>query len=186
MQKQPLYHTGALNRFLTDIERRAFSMAHFSAHNTEDALDIVQDAMLDFVRRYAVRPEVEWKPLFYKVLNSRIRDWQRRSAVRSRFRAWFGFFGENTDEPSDPIDSIADTATRDPATQLLLNDIADTLKTGLCSLPLRQRQAFLLRVWEGLDVAGTALAMGCSEGSVKTHYSRAVRALRGMLEEHRP
>jgi RNA polymerase sigma-70 factor (ECF subfamily) len=186
MQKQPLDSTGALNRFLTDIERRAFSMANFSAHNTEDALDIVQDAMFDFVRHYAARPEVEWKPLFFKVLNSRIRDWQRRNAIRSRFRAWFGFFGEDTDEPIDPIDSIADTSTPDPAAQLVWNNVADALKTGLRSLPLRQRQAFLLRVWEGLDVAGTAQAMGCSEGSVKTHYSRAVHALQVLLEEYRP
>ena len=186
MKKQPLDSDGALNRFLSDIERRAFSMAQFSANNTEDALDIVQDAMFNFVRRYAEQPEEEWKPLFYKVLNSRIRDWQRRSAVRSRFRAWFGFAGEKNDETNNPFDLIADSATPDPAAQLLWNDAADTLKTALRSLPLRQRQAFLLRVWEGLDVARTALAMGCSEGSVKTHFSRAVHSLRGLMEEYRP
>jgi RNA polymerase sigma-70 factor (ECF subfamily) len=181
-----LNSTEALNQFLGRMERHSFIMSQIATRNREDSLDIVQDAMLGFVRHYASRPEDEWKPLYYRVLNSRIRDWQRRNIVRSRFRAWLGFFGDETEEAEDPLERIADSSSPDPAQRLILDDSAEAVRVALRTLPLRQRQAFLLRAWEGMDVKETALAMGCSEGSVKTHYSRAVHALRGLLEEYRP
>ena len=159
-------------------------MARFATSSADEALDLVQDAMLDFVKRYAGRPEAEWHVLFHRVLQSRITDWYRRTAVRNRFRQWFG--AGDDDGGEDPFSTIADPASPDPAAVLSRRDMAGALDRAVRRLPLRQRQAFLLRAWEGLDVAETAKAMGCSEGSVKTHYSRAVHTLRDLLEEYRP
>jgi RNA polymerase sigma-70 factor (ECF subfamily) len=168
------------------VEVRAFRITEFSVSDPDEALDLVQDAMLGFVRSYSTRPESEWGPLFYRILQNRITDWYRRTAVRNRFRAWFGPSGDDSDEKEDPIQTIADPSSPDPARALINSDAADALKKAIRSLPLRQRQAFLFRAWEGMDVAQTAVAMGCSEGSVKTHYSRAVHTLRNLMEEYRP
>jgi RNA polymerase sigma-70 factor, ECF subfamily len=176
----------ALNRFLASVEVRAFRMTEFSVGDPDEALDLVQDAMLGFVSRYSSRPESEWAAVFYRILQNRITDWYRRTAVRNRFRAWFGNRDDDQDNDEDPIQTIADTSSPDPDKSLCNSVAADALKSAVGKLPLRQRQAFLLRAWEGMDVAKTAYAMGCSEGSVKTHYSRAVHTLRGLLEEFRP
>lgn len=181
-----LKRTEALNRFLAGVERHSFVMSQIATRNREDSLDIVQDTMMGFIRHYSSRPEEEWKPLYYKVLNSRIRDWQRRNIVRSRFRAWLGFGDDDPNDAEDPLERIADSSSPNPAERVILNDSTEAVKGAVRKLPLRQRQAFLLRAWEGMDVRETALAMGCSEGSVKTHYSRAVHTLRGLLEEYRP
>ncbi|HET6421890.1 MAG TPA: RNA polymerase sigma factor [Geobacteraceae bacterium] len=175
----------ALNHFLGGVERHSFAIAQISTGNREDSLDIVHDAMLGFVRKYSLRPAEEWKPLFYRVLYSRIRDWQRRSMVRNRFRAWFGIGGEDGEDAGDPLDNVADISSPDPAREVMRKDAGEAIRNSLRELPVRQRQAFLLRAWEGMDVKDTACAMGCSEGSVKTHYSRAVHTLRDLLEEHR-
>jgi len=176
----------ALNRFLAGVEVRAYRMAEFSIGDADEALDLVQDAMLGFVSRYADKPECEWNAIFYRILQNRITDWYRRTAVRNKFRAWFGNSDDDGDGKEDPIQTIADTKSPDPARSLYHADAAAAMKTAIGSLPLRQRQAFMLRAWEGMDVAQTAFAMGCSEGSVKTHYSRAVHTLRGLLEEFKP
>jgi RNA polymerase sigma-70 factor (ECF subfamily) len=173
-----------LNSFLADLERRAFKTALLATSNSDDALDVVQDAMLVFVKRYASRPAGEWGVLFHRTLHSRIIDWHRRTTVRNRFRGWLRGGDQEPDE-EDPIATVADKATPDPVEQMMRRDLGDAIENALCTLPLRQRQAFLLRAWEGLDVADTAFAMGCSEGSVKTHYSRAVHTLRNLLEEFR-
>lgn len=180
-----LDRTEALNQFLGDVERHSFAIAQISTGNREDSLDIVHDAMLGFVGKYSSRPAEEWKPLYYRVLYSRIRDWQRRSIVRNRFRVWFGIGGDNGEEACDPLDNIADISSPDPAREVIRKDAGKAIKNSLRALPLRQREAFLLRAWEGMDVKETACAMGCSEGSVKTHYSRAVHTLRDLLEEYR-
>lgn len=114
------------------------------------------------------------------LLQSRIRDWYRRSRVRNRWRVWLG--GEEDEE--DPLHNLADAESPGPAELLAGQRAMGALEQALQKLPLRQQQAFLLRTWEGLDVAETAHAMGCSEGSVKTHYSRAVHTLRILLEGH--
>lgn len=159
-------------------------MAQIATGNADEALDLVQDAMLKLVQRYATRNEAEWGPLFYRILQRRILDWHRRARVRNRWRQWFGRSDEG--EAEDPVEAIPDTRTPDIAEQVARKLAGDALASALRDLPLRQQQAFLLRVWEGLDVAETARAMGCSEGSVKTHYSRAVRALRDRLGDHWP
>lgn len=161
-------------------------MARLATSDDDDALDLVQEAMLGFVRRYAGKSEGEWSPLFHRTLQSRIVDWHRRTGVRNRFRIWFGRGGDGEDDGLDPLENLADEATPDPAALLANRAMGVAIDQAVRRLPLRQRQAFLLRAWEGLDVAQTAFAMGCSEGSVKTHCSRAVHTLRGLLKEYRP
>jgi len=146
----------------------------------DDALDAVQDAMLQLARAYADRPAAEWKPLFYRILENRIRDMQRRRTVRGRVIAWLPFRGEDDEDEPDPI-SQAPSPEPQPVRRLELDEAVGALQKALEELPRRQQQAFMLRTLEGLDVAGTAAAMGCSEGSVKTHYFRAVQALRAQL-----
>ena len=157
-------------------------MARLATGNADDAHDIVQDAMLTLVSRYASRGEQEWGPLFHTILQSRIIDWHRRSKVRNRLRVWFGKRDE--DDEDDPLQNIVDGRSPDPPAQLKDKQAMAALEAAIHKLPPRQQQAFMLRVWEGLDVAQTARAMKCSEGSVKTHYSRAVHALREQLEDH--
>jgi len=167
-----------LNRFLASVEKKAFYMARASVRNEDDALDLVQDAMFTLARKYADKSPEEWRPLFYRILQNRITDWHRKASVRGRF---FGLF--QTDE-DDPLDRVPGPQSSEPAERARLDDATDRLITLVAELPRRQQQAFLLRSLEGLSVAETAEAMGCSAGSVKTHYSRAVHSLRPHLEEH--
>ena len=170
----------ALNQFLASVELKAFKIAQASLRHEDDALDAVQDAMLQLARAYADRTAEEWKPLFYRILENRIRDMQRRRTVRGRVMAWLPF---RRDDDEDEVDPIAQAPSGDPApsARLEMDEAMQALERALHQLPERQRQAFLLRNLEGLDVAQTAAAMGCSEGSVKTHYFRAVQALRTRL-----
>ncbi|MEK7697827.1 MAG: RNA polymerase sigma factor [Pseudomonadota bacterium] len=176
-RRQTLDVKQALDRFLAGVERRAFITARLATRDGEEALDIVQDAMLAMIRNYTGRPETEWGPLFHSVLQSRIQDW------RPRTRVWLTP-DEDTDE--DPLANLPDRGRTDPALQTSDRRTLAALESALTRLPARQQQAFLLRAWEGLDVAQTARAMDCSEGSVKTHYSRAVQALREALGDHWP
>jgi RNA polymerase sigma-70 factor (ECF subfamily) len=169
-----------LNRFLTEVERRAFQMAKFATGHYDDALDLVQEAMLRFVRHYSGRPRNEWNVLFYRILRSRITDWYRRAFVRRKILAWLG--RPENENPEDPLESLPDTGNPNPSEHLLEQEERGYLEKAIRGLPLRQQQAFLLRAWEGMDVKQTAFVMKCSEGSVKTHYSRAVHTLRGLLE----
>ncbi|HEX6997522.1 MAG TPA: RNA polymerase sigma factor [Gammaproteobacteria bacterium] len=171
----------ALDGFLRAVEARAFRIAVLGIRDRDEALDVVQDAMIRLVRGYAHVPSAEWPPLFYRILTNRIRDWQRRRAVRRRVLA---FFGANDDgEEHDPLQSAPGPAADDPAEHAVRNEALAALEDALARLPERQREAFVLRNLEGLDVAGTAAAMQCSEGSVKTHYFRAVQRLRELLGE---
>jgi len=170
-----------LDRFLTGVEKRAFRIARIAVRHDEDALDIVQDAMLQLARRYAQRPSEEWRPLFYRILQNRIRDCQRRRKVRAGVMSWLPW-RVHEPEADDPIDSVPDAAPL-PSQQAITAEALQALEAALGQLPARQQQAFMLRNFEELDVAGTALAMGCSAGSVKTHYSRAVHTLRERLGE---
>ena len=171
-----------LNRFFADVEKRALRIAEISVRDRDEALDLVQDAMIKLARNYATKPADEWTPLFYRILQNRIRDWQRRQAVRNRVMVWFG--RGNDDNDYDPVAAAPDPAGRAPDEELASHEAMQGLEEALGELPARQREAFMLRTVEGLDVAGTAAAMGCSQGSVKTHYSRAVHSLRDTLGEH--
>jgi len=171
----------ALNDFLASVELRAFKIAQIALRHEDDALDAVQDAMLQLARAYGARPADEWKPLFYRILENRIRDVQRRRMVRNRVIAWLPFRrGEEDDELPDPIEQAASREPT-PVFRLELDEAMKALEAAVQALPARQQQVFLLRALEGLDVAQTAVAMGCSEGSVKTHYFRALNTLRAQL-----
>jgi len=172
----------ALNQFLAGVELKAFKIAQAALRHEDDALDAVQDAMLQLVRAYAHRPAEEWKPLFYRILENRIRDLQRRRTVRGRVIAWLPLRGDDEDGEPDPI-AQAPSPEPQPPRRLELDQAVTALEKALGELPRRQQQAFLLRTLEGLDVAETAAAMGCSQGSVKTHYFRALQALRAQLGE---
>ncbi len=170
----------ALDEFLASVERRALRMAEFSTRDRQEALDIVQDVMLRFVDKYATRPADQWPPLFHRILQNRIVDSQRRATVRRRWTSWLP--GSDTDD--DPWQQVPDRDSGDPYHELAGERAASLLETAVQELPERQRQALMLRVWEGLNVAETAKAMRCSEGSVKTHLSRAMQRLREQLGDH--
>jgi RNA polymerase sigma-70 factor (ECF subfamily) len=174
----------ALNGFLMEIERKAYRMAQIALRHEEDALDAVQDAMIQLARRYADRPPQEWRPLFYRILENRIRDTQRRRTVRGRVMAWLPWNADDEGDAPDPMAQAPDP-TPGPAAMAEGDEIMIALQDAVQKLPARQREAFLLRNMEGMDVAETAAAMGCSDGSVKTHYSRAVQSLREQLGELR-
>jgi len=172
-----------LDAFLAQVERRAFRLAELNLGHREDALDAVQDAMLRLVKHYRDKPPQEWTPLFWGILRRRIVDLQRRRKVRSIVVGWLGG-GRDDDGDELPAWEPADDAPGPPERLHDAQSYAD-LAAAVRKLPRRQREAFMLRVLEGLDVAETAQAMGCSEGSVKTHLSRAMQHLREHLEEWR-
>lgn len=157
-------------------------MAVIATGQRDEAFDLVQEAMLKLVKNYRQRSAAEWGPLFHTILQSTIKDWYRRQQVRQHLHNWLPFKGDADDEQVAPWQMVEDTAAEKPEEKHQQVQTAAKLDQALHELPLRQQQAFLLRQWEGLDVAATAQAMGCSEGSVKTHYSRAVQSLRNKLE----
>lgn len=171
-----------MQAFLAGIEGRAFRIAQFATGNRDDALELVQEAMIKLAQNYAGRSEDEWSPLFYSILQTRIRDWHRRQAVRNRFRTWFV---RHEDEEEDALEQYPAAESSNPAIRLENEQFMSRLDQELSALPYRQQQVFLLRVWEGLDIAQTAAAMNCSESSVKTHHARALQKLREQLEELR-
>ncbi len=172
-----------LNQFLAEVERRALRIAEIAVRDRDEAMDLVQDAMIKLVRNYAERDTDEWAPLFYRILQNGIRDWHRRQLVRNRVMVWFRR-PQTNDSDYDVIAAAPDPAGRSPDEELQNAEAMKSLEVAVYELPARQREAFMLRTFEGLDVAGTAVAMGCSQGSVKTHYSRAVHSLRDKLQEH--
>ncbi|MGH1538203.1 MAG: RNA polymerase sigma factor [Gammaproteobacteria bacterium] len=175
-------HSQQLEEFLMDTERRAFRMAQLSTRNRDDALDIVQDAMMKLTSKYANKPADQWAPLFYRILNNRIMDFHRKNTTQSRWRVWFS----NVDDEDYNYDPVQHAPSDDlsPSAMADLEDSVERVNYFIQQLSPRQRQAFLLRAWEGMDVAETAQIMKCSQGSVKTHYSRAVHFLRKQLQEN--
>jgi RNA polymerase sigma-70 factor (ECF subfamily) len=170
-----------LSDFLKSVEKRAFKRTAYTVRDDDAALDIVQDAMIRLAEKYADRPAAELPLVFQRILSNATMDWFRRQKVRNavvqNLSEFEGASEENDFDLLELLDvdgnlgseSAADSVSR---AQILLN-----IDTEVAQLPARQREAFLLRYWEELDVAETAIVMGCSEGSVKTHCSRAVRAL---------
>lgn len=175
----------ALSKFLADVERRAFKHANFATRDRDAALDIVQDAMLRLVDKYSDRPETEWPMLFHRILQNLIRDHFRKNKVRSLWTSLFSAFGPVENDENDPLDYLPPDPNQEgigePFAQLQRSQVLNLIEDEVSKLPARQREAFLLRYWEDMDTAETALVMGCSEGSVKTHCSRAAHALRSAL-----
>lgn len=170
-----------LEQFLKDVEKRAYRMAYIATSNVDDALDIVQDAMITLASKYAEHKQEEWPPLFFRIVQNKIRDFYRKQKVRGIFSSFFGT--DNEDDSHDPIQTIADDKIHDPVRKISGENNIKQLESALKTLPLRQQQTFLLRAWEGLDVKQTAEAMNITTGSVKTHYSRALKALRTHVGE---
>ncbi|KAA2284175.1 RNA polymerase sigma factor [Arenimonas fontis] len=176
----PALTVASLDQFLASVERRGFRLAELALGHREDALDAVQEAMIRFVG-YRERPPEEWPPLFWSILRRQITDRHRRNAVRQRVMA---VLGKAAEQREDPLALLPDPG-EDPAAHLDRQRAWQALGRAVRRLPRRQREAWLLRELQGLDVADTAAAMGCSEGSVKTHLSRAMAALRSHLEDWR-
>ncbi len=157
----------------------------FAVHEQESALDIVQDAMLKLAEKYGDRPAEEFPMLFQRILQNTIRDFYRRSKVRSMWTTLLSAFASDDDDDYDPLETLAadenDAGPITPESQLLQGQTLNAIDEEIKKLPARQREAFLMRYWEDMDVAETAAAMGCSEGSVKTHCSRATHALAAAL-----
>jgi len=174
----------AWEEFFKNVERRALHMARLATGGDDEAFDIVQDAMLGLVKRYRNKPIEELSPLFYRILQNRIRDWHRKKTLQQRW--WF--WGKASEESSvqDYIDNSAAPVSGQPGARLVQEEAMTALDKALRQLPLRQQQTFLLRAWEGLSVAETASAMKCSTGSVKTHYFRALQFLRETLKDNWP
>lgn len=176
-----------LSRFLAESERRAYKQALFAVHDEHMALDIVQDAMIKLAEKYGGRPPEELPLLFQRILQNTIRDYYRRQKVRSTWSTLMSSLFPQTDESeTDPLEVLRDA---DNASQPLAPDahleqvqVIALIEETLKSLPPRQREAFLLRYWENMDTAETAAIMGCTEGSVKTHCSRATHALAAALK----
>lgn len=175
-----------LSDFLSQVERRAYKQAVYAVRNDHMALDIVQDAMLKLAEKYAQRPATEFPMLFQRILQNTIRDHFRRQKVRNLWTTLFSSFSSNddNDDEHDPLETLSSTADEgqdNPQHQVERGQTLAIIEAALQKLPLRQREAFILRYWEDMDVAETAAVMGCSEGSVKTHCSRAVHALAAVL-----
>jgi RNA polymerase sigma-70 factor (ECF subfamily) len=182
-QRVQLASRSELSAFLEGVERRAFKQAVFAVRDEEAALDNVQDAMLRLSEKYGQRPAAELPMLFHRIMQNAIRDWYRRQKVRSLWTTLLSSLGAGRGEEDDhdPLETLeaADESNveESPAVQVERSQVLEIIEQEIAKLPLRQREAFIMRYWEELDVAETARAMGCSEGSVKTHCSRATHAL---------
>ena len=153
----------------------------FAVRNEESALDVVQDSMMKLAEKYGDRPAEELPMLFQRIMQNTIRDYYRRSKVRSLWTTLLSAFSPNDDEEHDPLETLeVESGSYTPSTpdgQMEQSQVLEIIEKEIKLLPARQREAFLMRYWEDMDVAETAAAMGCSEGSVKTHCSRATHAL---------
>lgn len=176
-----------LSDFLIQVERRAFKQAAYAVHDDHAALDIVQDAMMRLAEKYGARPADELPMLFQRILQNAIRDYFRRHKVRALWTTLLSSFSFNKEgDEQDPLETLEVESDsnyfENPANQLDRAQTLAVIEDAVGKLPARQREAFMLRYWEDMDVAETAAVMGCSEGSVKTHCSRAVHTLAATLK----
>ncbi|PKO60804.1 MAG: RNA polymerase sigma factor [Betaproteobacteria bacterium HGW-Betaproteobacteria-18] len=176
-----------LSDFLKSVERRAFKRTAYHVRNDESALDIVQDSMMKLAEHYGHKPSEELAPLFQRILSNTTLDWFRRQKVKNALFSSFSDF--ETEQDGEEFNILENLSSAEPSADFdnpeTSSQQAQTLRLieeQLLLLPNRQREAFLLRYWEGMDVLETATAMACSEGSVKTHCSRAVQALSKALQ----
>jgi RNA polymerase sigma-70 factor, ECF subfamily len=184
--KAPLASPNELSEFLAGVERRAYKQALFAVRDEEAALDIVQDSMMKLAEKYGDKPPQELPMLFQRILQNTIRDYYRRQKVRSLWTTLLSSLSPGRDDDDhDPLETFEAQGSSKfdaPDEHLDKKQLVDLIEQELRKLPTRQREAFLLRYWEELDVAETAAVMGCSEGSVKTHCSRAAHALAAALK----
>ncbi|MDP2811044.1 MAG: RNA polymerase sigma factor [Rhodocyclaceae bacterium] len=176
----PLASRIELSDFLAGIERRAYKRAMFAVHDSESALDIVQDAMLKLAEKYGGKPAGELPLLFHRILQNTIRDFYRRQKIRSLWTTLLSSFSRDEDGEDDPLDTLqtdGGSTIATPHAKFEQTQLLALIEKEIGNLPPRQREAFIMRYWQDMNISETAAAMGCSEGSVKTHCSRATRAL---------
>ena len=173
--------------FLAEVERRAYKRTAYAVRDDHAALDIVQDAMLKLAEKYGTHPVTEYPMLFQRILQNTMRDYWRRQKVRNLWTTLLSSFGGSSedDDERDPLETLAgeEDDSNEPMAQVERKQTIALIEAALQKLPTRQREAFVLRYWEDMDVAETAAVMGCSQGSVKTHCSRATHALAAILEQ---
>lgn len=174
----PVVMSQTLDQFLASTERRALRMAMLACKNEADALDIVQDAMTSLVQNYSAKSAEQWPKLFQRILQNRILDWHRGGRIRSLF----GFGKNNIDDGDDEVGMLAAETAAEPAERYVLAMATGDVLKAVGNLPVRQQQVLLLRALEQFNTEETAAALGISSGSVKTHYSRALRQVRQQLE----
>ena len=177
-----------LSDFLSSVEQRAYKQAVFAVRDDDAALDIVQDAMMKLAEKYGDRPVQELPLIFTRILKNRTHDWFRREKVRNTWVSLFSQFTKKSDENDDfdPLELLSapedSEIHQDGAEKFERNQLLLILEAEISNLPARQQEAFLARYWEELSITETALVMGCSEGSVKTHCSRATQSLASALK----
>jgi RNA polymerase sigma-70 factor, ECF subfamily len=189
IRKKVLDNSQALGKFFSSIEKRAFRRAQIATGNADDALDIVQDAMVSLINKYSNKTPQDWELLFQKILSNRIMDWHRRTAIRNRFGTWLSsndngrekdIYKDNNKPVEEP--DYKDINMPGPEEQVQTGQSIAMLEAALQELPLKQQQVFLLRAWEGLSEKETSLVMSCSVGTIKSHYARARTFLKNKLE----
>ena len=174
----------SMDSFLASVEKQAYVVAYARTQNQDSALDIVQDSMLNMVKNYSNKPTEQWKPLFFKLLQNRITDQYRKRGL-GRLTQWFGDRNDDEDSASDAVDQLTSEEIG-PLTSSDSQELSDAIGTAIEKLSFKQQQVLMLRLWQGLSVKETASAMGISDGSVKTHLSRAVNEMRKHLQEYSP
>lgn len=169
-----------MDDFLASVEQQAYRIAFIALSDHDEALDIVQDAMISLATKYQHRPESEWRTLFFSILHNRMTDSHRKNSRRRRLFGWFDR-SDDTDE-MDAFERVEGEAGLKPGQSLEDGETMTSIEKAVHDLPLRQQEAFMLRMVEGFDTNETAKIMGCSAGSVKTHLSRALSALKKALD----
>ncbi|MCL6245083.1 MULTISPECIES: RNA polymerase sigma factor [Acinetobacter] len=174
-----------LKHFMNEVTGRALVMMESATHGQHGiAMDLVQEAFISLHKAYAEKSTEEWYPLFYTILNNKLQDWRRKEARRSQP---FSLFRKvSLDDDDVEIQDVVDESTPNPFDFLDQAVTAEEIQDAIAELPVRQQQAFMLRAWEGFDTHTTAEIMNCSEGSVKTHYHRAIQGLRTALAHLNP
>lgn len=183
IKSKDLVHT-SMDGFLASVEKRAYVIAIASCREQQIAFDIVQDAMLSMVKSYSNRPPGQWPALFFGILNNRITD-QHRKRGFGRLNRWFGESHTGEEPAVEAVDQLQATDVGPEALADSL-ELGEVIESALQNLSVKQQQALVLRLWQGLSVKETAIAMGIAEGSVKTHLSRAVHEMREHLQEFKP
>lgn len=169
-----------ISEVLHEVERRAFRIARSSCGNEEDAMDIVQDAMISLVTNYSSKPVDELRPLFFRILSSKIMDWHRKQSVSNRFKS---FFNIDEDSDEDPINNVEDDSLVSAADLIESKETRQIIESAMSELTVKQKQAVMYRLMEDMTISETAYVMNCSESSVKEHYSRALKKLKLKLKE---
>ncbi|MFV5404223.1 MULTISPECIES: RNA polymerase sigma factor [unclassified Acinetobacter] len=174
-----------LKNFMQDVTGRALVMMESATQGQHGiAMDLVQEAFISLHKSYAEKTTEEWYPLFYTILNNKLQDWRRKEARRGQM---FSFFKKvSLDDDEIEFDDVVDESTPTPLEFLDQAVTAEEIQEAIAKLPVRQQQAFMLRAWEGFDTHTTAQIMNCTEGSVKTHYHRAIQGLRAYLAHLNP